>query len=123
VSRLHEAIERQEFELFFQPLFEVGSGRPRGMEALIRWRHPERGLVPPIEFIPVCENSGLIVPLGRWVLREAARHHRLLVDAGWPGLGIAVNVSALQFLSGELQHDIPALIAEFGCRAASSSSS
>jgi predicted signal transduction protein with EAL and GGDEF domain len=61
----------------------------------------------------VCEDSGLIVPLGRWVLREAARHHALLVEAGWPQLSIAVNVSALQFLSGELLHDIPALIAEF----------
>jgi diguanylate cyclase (GGDEF)-like protein/PAS domain S-box-containing protein len=113
VSRLHEAIERNEFELFFQPLYDAATRVPLGMEALIRWRHPERGLVPPMEFIPVCEDSGLIVPLGRWVLREAARHHALLRDAGWPALSIAVNVSALQFLSGELQHDIPALIAEF----------
>jgi diguanylate cyclase (GGDEF)-like protein len=113
VSRLHEAIERDEFELFFQPLYDVATRATVGMEALIRWRHPERGLVPPIEFIPVCEDSGLIVPLGRWVLREAARHHARLVEAGWPSLPVAVNVSALQFLSGELQHDIPALIAEF----------
>jgi diguanylate cyclase (GGDEF)-like protein/PAS domain S-box-containing protein len=113
VSRLHSAIGRQEFELHFQPLYSVATRAPLGMEALVRWRHPERGLVPPGEFIPVCEDSGLIVPLGRWVLREAARHHARLVEAGWPGLGIAVNVSALQFLSGELQHDIPALIAEF----------
>ncbi|MEO8159957.1 MAG: EAL domain-containing protein [Arenimonas sp.] len=113
VSRLHEAIEKQEFELFFQPLFDAASRAPLGMEALIRWRHPERGLVPPLEFIPVCEQSGLIVPLGRWVLREAARHHRLLVEAGWPQLSVAVNVSALQFISSDLQLEIPALIAEF----------
>ena len=113
VSRLHEAIERNEFELFFQPLFGTEPLRPIGLEALIRWRHPERGLVPPSEFIPVCEDSGLIVPLGRWVLREACRHHRLLAEAGWGALTIAVNVSAMQFLSGELQNDVPALLNEF----------
>ena len=113
VSRLHEALDRNEFELFFQPLYDVSSRAPQGMEALVRWRHPERGLVPPVEFIPVCEDSGLIVPLGRWVLREAARHHAKLVEAGWPQLSVAVNVSALQFRSGELLHDIPALMREF----------
>lgn len=113
VSRLYEAIQRDEFELHFQPLFDTASGVPIGLEALIRWRHPERGLVPPGEFIPVCEESGLIVPLGRWVLREACRHHHLLVRAGWPELTIAVNVSAMQFRSGELQHAIPALLKEF----------
>jgi EAL domain-containing protein (putative c-di-GMP-specific phosphodiesterase class I) len=113
VSRLHEAIEKQEFELHFQPLYDAATRAPLGMEALIRWRHPQRGLVPPMEFIPVCEDSGLIVPLGRWVLREAARHHARLVAAGWPRLGIAVNVSALQFSSGELLRDIPALMREF----------
>ena len=113
VSRLHEALDRSEFELFFQPLFNAKDEEPVGVETLIRWRHPERGLVPPSEFIPVCEESGLIVPLGRWVLREACRHHCKLVDAGWGHLTIAVNVSALQFLSGELQQDIPALLREF----------
>jgi diguanylate cyclase (GGDEF)-like protein/PAS domain S-box-containing protein len=113
VSRLHEALERNEFELFFQPLYEVATRAPLALEALVRWRHPERGLVPPVEFIPVCEDSGLIVPLGRWVLREAARHHARLREAGWAALAIAVNVSALQFLSGELAQDVPALIAEF----------
>lgn len=113
VSRLHEALDKSEFELFFQPLYDVLTRAPCGMEALLRWRHPERGLVPPIEFIPVCEDSGLIVPLGRWVLREAARHRARLVEAGWPQLSIAVNVSALQFRSGDLLQDIPALMQEF----------
>jgi diguanylate cyclase (GGDEF)-like protein/PAS domain S-box-containing protein len=112
-SRLHEAMERDEFEVFFQPLFNTSWRRPVGLEALIRWRHPERGLVPPSEFISVCEDSGLIVPLGRWVLREACRYHHLLAAAGWAHLTIAVNVSALQFLSGELEQDIPALLNEF----------
>jgi diguanylate cyclase (GGDEF)-like protein/PAS domain S-box-containing protein len=113
VARLHEAIERQEFELHFQPQYFASGREPIGLEALVRWRHPERGLVPPGEFIPVCEDSGLIVPLGRWVLREAARHHRLLVEAGWQGLTIAVNVSAIQFRSGELEADVDALVREF----------
>jgi EAL domain-containing protein (putative c-di-GMP-specific phosphodiesterase class I) len=113
VSRLHEALDKSEFELFFQPLYDLRTRAPTGMEALLRWRHPERGLVPPIEFIPVCEDSGLIVPLGRWVLREAARHHAQLVEAGWPQLSVAVNVSALQFRSGDLLQDIPALMHEF----------
>jgi diguanylate cyclase (GGDEF)-like protein len=113
VSRLHEALERGEFELHFQPQFCTRLRRPVGIEALVRWRHPERGLVPPGEFIPVCEESGLIVPLGRWVLREACRHHRRLVAAGRGDLTIAVNVSAMQFLSGELALDVPALLREF----------
>lgn len=113
VARLHEAIERQEFELHFQPQYFASGREPVGLEALVRWRHPERGLVPPGEFIPVCEDSGLIVPLGRWVMREAARHHRLLADAGWPGLTIAVNVSAIQFQSGGLEADVEALVREF----------
>ena len=113
VARLHEAIEREEFELHFQPQYFASGREPVGLEALVRWRHPERGLVPPGEFIPVCEDSGLIVPLGRWVLREAARHYRLLLDAGWTGLTIAVNVSAIQFRSGELEADVEALVREF----------
>ena len=114
VSRLHEALEREEFELHFQPQFSSHGTRPVGMEALVRWRHPERGLVLPSEFVPVCEDSGLIVPLGRWVLREACRHHRLLVQAGRGDLVIAVNVSAMQFLSGELRDDVPRLLHEYG---------
>ena len=113
IARLHEAIEREEFELHYQPQYFASGREPVGLEALVRWRHPQRGLVPPGEFIPVCEDSGLIVPLGRWVLRQAARDHRRLVEAGWQGLTIAVNVSAIQFRSGELEADIGALVQEF----------
>jgi diguanylate cyclase (GGDEF)-like protein/PAS domain S-box-containing protein len=114
VSRLHEALERGEFELHFQPQYCSTGRHPIGLEALVRWRHPERGLVPPGAFIPVCEDSGLIVPLGRWVLREACRHHRLLAAAGLGHLVIAVNVSAMQFVSGELLQDVPRLLHEHG---------
>jgi diguanylate cyclase (GGDEF)-like protein/PAS domain S-box-containing protein len=113
VSALHEALEREQFEVHFQPQYD-SERAPTGLEALVRWRHPERGLVSPAEFIPVAEDSGLIVPLGRWVLREACRHHRALAEAGLGHLTLAVNVSAMQFLSGELQHDVPALLREFG---------
>ena len=113
VSALHEALEQAQFELHFQPLYDTAR-EPVGLEALVRWRHPQRGLVPPGEFIPAAEDSGLIVPLGRWVLREACRHHRALAAAGWGHLTLAVNVSAMQFTSGELQNDVPALLREFG---------
>ena len=108
VSRLREALEKDEFELAFQPQYCAETGSPVGLEALIRWRHPERGLLAPGAFIGVAEESGLIIPIGRWVLYEAARYHRLLSEAGWPQLTIAVNVSADQFLRGELLADVEA---------------
>ncbi|MBS0457308.1 MAG: EAL domain-containing protein [Proteobacteria bacterium] len=110
VNELRLALERGEFELAFQPVFAM-DGRPLGMEALARWRHPTRGLLQPSHFIGACEDSGLIVPLGRWVLREAARHHRLLAAAGLAGLRIAVNVSSLHFQQ-DLQADVEAALRE-----------
>jgi diguanylate cyclase (GGDEF)-like protein/PAS domain S-box-containing protein len=95
-SALRDAVQREEFCMEFQPLFDR-DGAAVGLEALLRWRHPERGMLEPAQFIGVCEDSGLIVPLGRWVLHEAARHHALLTDAGFGHLRIAVNVSAVQF--------------------------
>ncbi|KFN44119.1 putative bifunctional diguanylate cyclase/phosphodiesterase [Arenimonas oryziterrae] len=114
VARLQEAISRSEFELFFQPQFRATDRRPIGVEALIRWRHPERGLIPPAVFIAICEDSGLIVPLGRWVLREACRFQQRMAAAGWPQVSVAVNVSALQFQSGHLVEDVRLLVAEYG---------
>jgi len=96
VARLREALVHDEFVLHFQPLFRA-DGTPTGMEALVRWQHPDQGLLPPGRFINACEHSGLIVPLGRWVLHEAARHHALLVAHGFGHLTISINVSALQF--------------------------
>ncbi len=99
VQELHQALEREEFELAFQLQFD-GDGRPRGLESLVRWRHTRRGLLGPGEFIGACEETGLVLPLGRWVLREAARHWQLLDARGWGSLRMGVNISPLQFQEG-----------------------
>ncbi|MFL6592203.1 MAG: EAL domain-containing protein [Luteimonas sp.] len=111
VSRLREALHNGEFELAFQPLFDP-MGELLALEALARWQHPERGLLLPAEFISVCEESGLIVELGRFVLREAARHHALLAATGLGRVRISVNVSAAQF-GHELYRDVAAVVEEF----------
>ena len=110
VQELHRALQRDEFELAFQLQF-AADGRPSGLEALVRWRHPERGLVGPGEFMPACEDSGLILPLGRWVLREAVRCWQALDNRGWGALRMGVNVSALQFQQ-HLVEDVAAVMAE-----------
>ncbi|ONH84269.1 hypothetical protein APZ41_005510 [Roseomonas mucosa] len=95
---LHHALARQEFELFYQPILRLCTGEAVGFEALIRWRHPHRGLVSPAEFMPFVEQSELMVPIGAWVLEEACRQ-----AATWPAhLKIAVNLSATQFAAGEV---------------------
>jgi diguanylate cyclase (GGDEF)-like protein len=95
---LREALAEDALEVFYQPLFDVAKSRIGGFEALLRWRHPTRGMVPPSEFIPVAEEIGLIVPLGEWVLRRAC-----LQALSWPGhVKVAVNVSPAQFTSGRL---------------------
>jgi predicted signal transduction protein with EAL and GGDEF domain len=99
---LRLALERGELTLEFQPQFEFAAGRIVGAEALVRWRHPTRGPVPPAEFIPLAESCGLIVPLGAWVLHEACRQTRFWRDAGLPPLPMAVNLSLAQCRSGDL---------------------
>ena len=105
-NELREAIRLNRFELHYQPKLSLSDGGCFGVEALLRWRHPRRGLVAPMEFIPLAEETGLIVPLGEWVLREACRQARGWEDAGLPPLQIAVNISERQFRSSNL----PALI-------------
>lgn len=111
VSQLRDALQTGQFALVFQLQFDHRR-QPVGMEALLRWRHPERGLLTPDAFIAVCEDSGLIVPIGRWVLREAARHHQILAAQGWGHLRIAVNVSAAQFQQG-LVEDVLSVMQAF----------
>jgi diguanylate cyclase (GGDEF)-like protein len=96
-NSLRLAIEREELYLEYQPQFDIASGRITGLEALLRWRHPENGVVSPGKFIPVAENSGLILPIGEWVLTTACRQSRVWQDQGLLAVPIAVNVSAVQF--------------------------
>jgi EAL domain-containing protein (putative c-di-GMP-specific phosphodiesterase class I) len=96
---LRRALERQEFVVHYQPKVDLKTGAITGAEALIRWAHPLRGMVAPVEFIAVAEDSGLIVPIGNWVLRESCRQARAWLDLGLPLKTIAVNVSAMEFLN------------------------
>ena len=111
-SDLHVALARGEFELYYQPKVDTMSGTFYSAEALIRWRHPERGLVSPAAFIPLAEECGLIGPIGEWVLREACRQGRAWQLAGLPSLRIAVNVAAAQFRSGNLVETIRRALAD-----------
>lgn len=94
---LRRALERQEFMLHYQPKINLHSGKIVGVEALIRWHHPERGLLPPAQFISIAEDCGLILPIGRWVLREACLQAEAWLQAGLPAITVAVNTSALEF--------------------------
>jgi EAL domain-containing protein (putative c-di-GMP-specific phosphodiesterase class I) len=96
-NSLRHGLEREEFLVYYQPQVDVASGKIVGMEALVRWQHPERGLVSPAEFIPVAEETGLIVPLGAWVMRTACAQNKAWQAAGIPPMRVAVNLSARQF--------------------------
>ena len=94
---LRQALEEDQFELHYQPQVSLSTGRILGMEALVRWKHPRRGLVPPNEFIHVAERIGLIKRLGEWVLEAACTQACQWKDAGLPGIQMAVNISPLHF--------------------------
>ena len=111
---LRQALDREEFLLHYQPKVDLASGAVIGCEALVRWRHPRRGLVPPNDFIPLAEETGLIVPLGAWVLREACRQARRWKEAGLPPVSVAVNLSARQFRQGDLPELVADVLAETG---------
>lgn len=96
-SAMHHALERDEFYLVFQPQRSMDGSRVIGAEALLRWKHPELGMISPAEFIPLAESNGQIIPIGAWVLRTAVRQLRAWMDAGVPPMMMAVNVSAVQF--------------------------
>jgi len=99
---LRDALERQQFVIHYQPQVDISSGRIQGMEALVRWEHPDRGLLPPKEFIARAEETGLIVPIGEWILRTACAQNKAWQEAGLPTLRLAVNLSAVQFNSPRL---------------------
>lgn len=109
---LQHAVENNELHLQYQPKVDTTTGRLLGMEALVRWMHPERGMISPVEFIPVAEDTRLIVGIGRWVLFEACRQNAEWQQMGLRPLRVAVNLSARQFRSGNLLDEIDAALAE-----------
>jgi diguanylate cyclase (GGDEF)-like protein/PAS domain S-box-containing protein len=113
-SALRNALERNEFVLHYQPQVDLQTGRIVGMEALIRWKHPELGMVPPSRFIGIAEDTGLIVPIGAWVMRTACAQNKAWQDAGLGKLRVAVNLSARQFSATDLVPGIEAVLNDTG---------
>ncbi|HWY07772.1 MAG TPA: EAL domain-containing protein [Candidatus Acidoferrales bacterium] len=113
-ASLRFALEREEFLLDYQPKVNLETGEITGVEALIRWQQPDRGLVPPAQFVPVAEDCGLIIPIGRWVMREACRQARAWQVAGLPPMPIAVNVSAVEFRDKGFVEGVRKILSETG---------
>ncbi len=111
---LHRALDLQQFELHYQPKISASTKQMHSVEALIRWRHPVHGLVPPDQFIPLAEESGLIVSIGEWVLRQACRQVRVWQDRGLAAIRVAVNVSALQFRRLDLVETVRCALSDAG---------
>ena len=116
-TELRRALRRDELELHYQPRLDLDDGHIVGLEALVRWRHGERGLLPPSEFVPLAEQSGLIVPLGYWVISRALRDMQDLRERGLPPLHMAVNLSFRQFQDSQLLSTLSRLISERGVEA------
>lgn len=113
-AMLREAVRQSQLTLAYQPILEAGSGRIVAAEALLRWHHPEEGMIPPGEFVPAAEESGLIVEIGAFVIREACRQSREWMDAGCPPIRIAINVALCQLVRGNVAGTVADAIAEFG---------
>ncbi|HEU5337989.1 MAG TPA: EAL domain-containing protein, partial [Sulfuricaulis sp.] len=114
---LRQAIEKQELVLHYQPLVDMNTGRVHGMEALLRWQHPEFGLIPPLEFIPLAEDTGLIVPIGEWVLKTACAQIKAWRNTGFPALQVAVNLSSKQLRDKNLVNVVKQTLKEAGIEA------
>ena len=113
-EELRNAVARSEFVLFYQPQVDLRTGRVFAVEALIRWKHPTLGMMPPIKFIPMAEETGLIVPIGNWVMHEACRQNRAWQDAGLPHVNVSVNVSARQFKERNLVSQVICALKDTG---------
>jgi EAL domain-containing protein (putative c-di-GMP-specific phosphodiesterase class I) len=113
-NRLRKVLDQQELSLYYQPQVALASGRITGVEALLRWNSPELGMVSPLDFIPIAEETGLIVPIGEWVLRTACRQARAWQQEGLPALRMAVNLSARQFTDPQLPDRVAEILAETG---------
>ncbi|WP_217619305.1 EAL domain-containing protein, partial [Achromobacter sp. GbtcB20] len=117
-SGLRRALERHEFELHYQPQIDLATGEQVGVEALLRWKPPGGEPVGPAEFIPIAEETGLIVQIGAWVLRAACEQIVAWRNAGLPPMTVAVNLSARQFHQQNLVQLVGQILAETGCDAA-----
>ncbi len=113
-SSLRHALEESQFEVYYQPKVDCGSGRMTGVEALLRWHHPDLGLVPPVKFIPIAEETGLIIPIGRWVLETACRQQVEWCRQGLAPMSVAVNLSGHQLADERLLADVDAALAATG---------
>jgi diguanylate cyclase (GGDEF)-like protein/PAS domain S-box-containing protein len=113
-NSLHQAVEQEQFVLFYQPKVDLKTGAVTGVEALVRWRHPELGMVSPGDFIPLAEETGLIVPIGRWVLETACSQARDWVEKGRPPVSMAVNISGRQFNQPRFVEMVEGILAETG---------
>jgi diguanylate cyclase (GGDEF)-like protein len=113
---LQRAIATEQLELYYQPVVRIHDGSISGVEALLRWRHPERGMIPPDQFIPLAEETGLIIPIGRWVLREGCRHARRMRDTLPPeaGLTMSINLSVKQLQHSDVIADVRDAVEEAG---------
>ena len=113
-SALRQALERKELHLHYQPQVDLRSGRIVGMEALLRWQNSSLGNISPVVFIPIAEATGLIGPIGNWVLREACRQRRHWLDAGFENFTVSINVSGVQLADSELPDQVEAALREAG---------
>lgn len=113
-SQLQQGLDNEEFFLHYQPQFNLKTGNIEGMEALLRWQHPELGMIAPKEFIPIAEETGLILPLGQWVLTEACRQNKIFQDKGYAHIKVAVNLSMVQFHQSNIVDMIIATIEDIG---------
>jgi EAL domain-containing protein (putative c-di-GMP-specific phosphodiesterase class I) len=113
-TSLRHAVERQQFSLHYQPKVDLATGQITGVEALLRWTHPERGILSPAQFIPLAEETGLIVPIGRWVLKEACAQNMAWQRRGLRPVSMAVNLSPRQFIDENLLQDIDEALAASG---------
>lgn len=111
---LRKGLVQNEFALFFQPQLDVKTGKVNAVEALVRWFHPTRGMVSPVRFIPIAEDTGLIIPLGDWILKEALRYMKLWDQMNLPEISVAVNLSAIQFQQEDLAGSIEKVLTDSG---------
>jgi diguanylate cyclase (GGDEF)-like protein len=113
-SSLRHALERQELQVYYQPQLDLTTGQIVGAEALVRWQHPERGLVSPDKFIPLAEETGLIIPIGEWVLQTACKQTQVWQNAGFSSLRVAVNLSSRQFSQIDLRKQLVQILMDTG---------